>query len=49
MVAIRAGAADYPVKDEMSEPLLDRSIRYAIERKRTEGYPSAPHGRYSMR
>jgi PAS domain S-box-containing protein len=30
--AMRAGAADYLVKDQISAPLLERSIRYAIER-----------------
>ena len=34
--AMRAGAADYLVKSEINAPLLDRSIRYALERKRTE-------------
>ncbi|MEW6601180.1 MAG: EAL domain-containing protein [Nitrospirota bacterium] len=34
--AMKAGAADYLVKSEISAPLLERSIRYAIERKRTE-------------
>jgi DNA-binding response OmpR family regulator len=31
--AMRAGAADYLTKDLLSAPLLERSIRYAIERK----------------
>jgi signal transduction histidine kinase len=34
--AMRTGAADYLVKDHMNAPVLERSIRYAIERKRTE-------------
>jgi signal transduction histidine kinase len=34
--AMEAGAADYLVKGKIDAPLLDRSIRYAIERKRTE-------------
>jgi signal transduction histidine kinase len=32
--AMRRGAADYLVKSEMSAPLLERSIRHAIERAR---------------
>ncbi|MCE5333142.1 MAG: PAS domain-containing protein [Desulfobacteraceae bacterium] len=34
--AMRAGAADYLVKDSLTEDLLERSIRYSIERKRAE-------------
>lgn len=34
--AMEAGAADFLVKGELSTPLLERSIRYAIDRKRTE-------------
>lgn len=34
--AMRAGAADYLAKGELSSHLLERSIRYAIERKKTE-------------
>ncbi len=36
MKAMKAGVSDYLVKGEISAPLLERSIRYAIERKRTE-------------
>lgn len=34
--AVRAGAADYLVKGQFDALLLGRSIRYSIERKRTE-------------
>lgn len=34
--AMRAGATDYLVKSELSAPLLERAIRYALERKRAE-------------
>lgn len=34
--AMKAGAADYIVKEDISAPLLERSIRYAIERKQNE-------------
>jgi signal transduction histidine kinase len=34
MEAMTAGAADYLAKSEISGPLLDRSIRYAIEQSR---------------
>jgi two-component system, cell cycle sensor histidine kinase and response regulator CckA len=34
--AMKAGAADYLEKSQLSAPLLERSIRYAIERKQTE-------------
>ncbi|MDZ8186790.1 MAG: response regulator [Nostoc sp. ChiSLP02] len=34
--AMKAGAADYLEKSQLNAPLLERSIRYAIERKQTE-------------
>jgi PAS domain S-box-containing protein len=34
--AIQAGAADYLEKSQLTAPLLERSIRYAIERRRAE-------------
>lgn len=34
--AIRAGAADYLIKDQIDAPLLERTLRYAIERKSME-------------
>jgi signal transduction histidine kinase len=34
--AMRAGAADYLVKGETDAPTLERSVRYALERKRAE-------------
>jgi signal transduction histidine kinase/FixJ family two-component response regulator len=36
VAAMKAGAADYLDKSELSAPLLERSIRHAIERRRAE-------------
>jgi signal transduction histidine kinase len=36
LAAMRAGAADYLVKGELSPQTLDRSLRYVIQRKRSE-------------
>jgi diguanylate cyclase len=38
--AIRAGAADYLIKGQIDHLLLERSLRYAIERKQTEQHLS---------
>jgi CheY-like chemotaxis protein len=34
--AMKAGAVDYLMRDQIDAPLLERSIRYALERKRLE-------------
>jgi signal transduction histidine kinase/DNA-binding response OmpR family regulator len=41
--AMRAGAVDYLVKGQVGAALLERSIRYAIERKRAEGMSQRVH------
>ncbi len=34
--AMRSGAADYLIKSQINAPLLERSIRYAVERRKSE-------------
>ncbi len=36
IAAMKHGAADYLVKDHLSDPMLERTIRYAIERTKSE-------------
>jgi len=38
MEAMIAGAADFLIKGQLAAPLLERSIRYALERKRSEDH-----------
>jgi PAS domain S-box-containing protein len=44
--AMRSGAADYLVKDHLTVDLLERSIRYAMNRKRTEEALRESEARY---
>ncbi len=44
--AMRRGASDYLNKDEMTGALLERTIRYAIEREVTSGQLVASYRRY---
>jgi len=46
--AVRQGAQDYLVKQEIDEGLLGRSIRYAIERKRAEMALHESQERYAL-
>jgi PAS domain S-box-containing protein len=48
MEAMKAGAADYLVKGQIDAPLLERSIRYAIERKRAAEALNASETRYRV-
>src|SRR5271165_5287199 len=42
-VVVRAGAQDYLVKGEVAGPMLNRVIRYAVERRRAEETQRALH------
>ena len=46
IAALRAGAADYLAKGQFDSQLLGRSIRYSLERKRTEQALRASEERY---
>jgi two-component system cell cycle sensor histidine kinase/response regulator CckA len=46
--AMRGGAADYLVKGEISASLLERSIRYALERARSEEALKGSEKRYRL-
>lgn len=46
--AIREGASDYLVKDQISAPLLERSIRHALERSRMQQALSESEERYAL-
>ncbi len=45
--AMEAGAADYLIKDQISAPLLQRSLRYAIQHQRTWEALRESEARYS--
>jgi PAS domain S-box-containing protein len=46
--AVQAGAQDYLVKGQMGEEVLQRSIRYAIERQRAEQLLAESEERYRL-
>ena len=46
--AVREGAQDYLVKNNVDAPLLDRAVRYAIERKNFEEALRASEERYAL-
>jgi diguanylate cyclase (GGDEF)-like protein/PAS domain S-box-containing protein len=48
LVAMRAGAADYLVKGTIDAPLLERSIRYALEQSRTLHALRESEARYAL-
>jgi PAS domain S-box-containing protein len=47
--AMKAGVTDYLVKGEVTAPLLERTIRYAIERKQAEEALRRAHDELEMR
>jgi PAS domain S-box-containing protein len=44
--AMQSGAADYLVKDQLDAPLLERSMRYALEQKRSQAALRASEQRF---
>ncbi|WP_199247659.1 ATP-binding protein [[Phormidium] sp. ETS-05] len=48
MEAMNAGAADYLIKSQLDPHMLERSIRYAIERKRAEKALRLSQERYAL-
>lgn len=48
MGALHAGAADYLVKGEISAPLLERTIRYALEKTRSVAALKESEERYAL-
>lgn len=48
MKALKAGAADYLVKGEITGPLLERAIRYALEKSRTVAALKESEERYAL-
>lgn len=49
MAAMQHGAADYLVKGEFTSQMLDRSIRYAIERRRSRDALKQAHDKLEQR
>ena len=47
MAAMQAGAADYLVKSQLKREVLERSIRYAVDRKRAKTVAAFEHARLS--
>jgi signal transduction histidine kinase len=47
--AMRSGAADYLVKSQLTAPLLDRSIRYAMDRWRSDEALRKAYGEIELR